>query len=131
MIDTKFAVQIQVNANDLFDEQRKEYILRNLREQAVRKLTEQITDGNFYTVRLVQSIHQNYYDVMLRLSWEVNAVQMRHVEMFEPVHYENMNWKILSGSAIDEIKQRIKNYGYKLRQKLSKKFSRIKNGRYW
>lgn len=120
MTDHRWTVQTQVNADDLFDEKRKEYILRNLREQAVQKLAEQITDGNFYTVRLVQSIHQNYYDVMLRYEWEVNAVQMRHVEMFELVPYDTMNWKILSGSAIEEIKLRIRNKIRKIKHAFNK-----------
>jgi len=125
--NNKFGVQIQVNSDDLFDERRKEYILRNLREQAVEKLAEQITDGNFYIIRLKQSILQNYMDVMLRYEWEVSAVQSKKITMWETPKYGDMPFLVLSSSAIEEIKNRIKQHGYRLRQKLSKKFSWIKN----
>ena len=103
----KFGVQILVNSDDMFNEERKEYIIRSLREDAARKLAEQITDGNRYVVRLQQSVHQNYYDVILRYEWEITAVQYQQVKMYETPNFADYNWKLLSTSAIEEIKYRI------------------------
>jgi hypothetical protein len=89
------------------------HMREHLREEAVRKLVNEITDKGYHTVRLIEHTLPPdptlpFDPVTIQLDWEVIAVNKRRVEIAMPPDYGAMPWRSLSVSALDEIKVRLR-----------------------
>jgi len=102
-----------------------------LRSRAAVELFRVVSDGQHYTVRVIQTVEDAQNDVVaidpifrpqtyeehrqyqrdnktVTVTFEVCAVQSHHLVMVEPPDYGKMDWSFLSVSAVDEIKRRLR-----------------------
>lgn len=91
------------------------HMREHLREEAVRKLVNEITDKGYHTVRLIEHTlphdpSRPFDPVTIQLDWEVIAVNKRRVEIAMPPDFTVMPLKRLSASAVDELKYRARTW---------------------